>query len=239
MRRSVALAAPIAWSERRTCQRRNASRDSGSSVERSGQQALDQVETALEVDARVHAQHALLPQVVHGVRLGLPGPPAGLALPARALVREVGVAEGAALAERLLDPLHRGSVLPQPGRPAGVADLVVEHGAPPHRELRRGHQAGGVRPVLEQQAPPVDEPLERGAVVRAETAPERQEVRALQHVDGVELDAAHVLGEADEARRGEPARARPVEVLALEEERGDGGAGERAAGAHARGAGAG
>jgi hypothetical protein len=44
-------------------------------------------------------------------------------------------------------------------------------------------------------------------------------MRALHHVDGVELDAAGVLGEPRQARRGEAAGTRPVEVLALQEER--------------------
>jgi hypothetical protein len=47
-------------------------------------------------------------------------------------------------------------------------------------------------------------------------------MRALDHVDGVELDAAHVLREAREALRGEPAGKRTIEVLAGDEEPGDG-----------------
>jgi hypothetical protein len=47
-------------------------------------------------------------------------------------------------------------------------------------------------------------------------------VRAVQDVDGVHLDAAHVLGEADEPRRGQRRCARPREVLSLEKERADG-----------------
>ena len=57
-----------------------------------------------------------------------------------------------------------------------------------------------MRPVLEQHAPAVDQPVEGGAIVGAEPAPERQMVGALDDVDRVELDAAVVLGEAREAR---------------------------------------
>ena len=54
----------------------------------------------------------------------------------------------------------------------------------------------------------------------------------VQHVDRVDLEAAHILDEAQEARGGEPVLARAVEVLALEEERGHG-VERNAAGAHA------
>src|SRR6185295_2137044 len=68
----------------------------------------------------------------------------------------------------------------------------------------------------------VDEPVEPRAVIRAEAAPHRQVVRALEHVDRVELNSADVLDEAREARRCERGGVGPRQVLALEEERGDG-----------------
>ncbi len=102
-----------------------------------------------------------------------------------------------------------------------MAHAIVDHRAAPHRELRGGHQARGVRPVLEQHALAVGEALELRAVEDVEAAPEREQVRALEHVDGVELDASRVLGEALEGRGPEYPAARPVEVLALEEQRRD------------------
>jgi len=50
----------------------------------------------------------------------------------------------------------------------------------------------------------------------------REVVGAIEHVDGVELEPAHVFHEAAEPSGGEAGRSRPVEVLALEEKRGDG-----------------
>jgi len=128
----------------------------------------------------------------------------------------------AAVADRLLDRLHGGGVLLEPPGPAGVAHPVVEHGAPPQREFRGRNQARRVRPVLEQDAFPVEQPVERRAVVDAEPVPQRQVVRALEHVDRVELDAAGVRREALEAPGGQAPAARAIEVLALDEERGDG-----------------
>jgi len=46
-------------------------------------------------------------------------------------------------------------------------------------------------------------------------------VGAVEDVDRVELDAAHVLHETAQARRGQRTRVRPGEVLALEKQRGD------------------
>jgi hypothetical protein len=86
-------------------------------------------------------------------------------------------------------------------------------------------QAGGVRPVLEEDATPVDEPLERAAVVDAEAAPQGEMVRALDDVDRVELDPAGRRREAFQARRGETAGARAIEQLARQEERAHGVAG--------------
>jgi hypothetical protein len=45
-------------------------------------------------------------------------------------------------------------------------------------------------------------------------------VGAIEHVDRVELETAHVLDEAGEPVCGEGQRARPREVLTLEKERG-------------------
>src|SRR5262249_31057497 len=73
----------------------------------------------------------------------------------------------------------------------------------------------------EEQPAAVDEPVEPRTVVRAEAAPHRQVVRAVDNVDRVELDSADVLDEAREARRRECGGLRPRQVLALEEERGD------------------
>src|SRR5213595_2817337 len=89
-------------------------------------------------------------------------------------------------------------VAAEPVGPAGVPDAVVEHGAPPPRQRGGRHEAGGVRPVLEEQPASVDEPVEPRALVRAEAAPYRQIVGALEHVDRVQLEPTHVLDEAAE-----------------------------------------
>src|SRR4030095_13432934 len=81
----------------------------------------------------------------------------------------------------------------------------------------------GACPLYEKRAPVATPPrFEPRPVVRAEPAPHRQIVGAVEHIDGVELDPADVLHEPPQARRGEGGRVRPGEVLALEEERGDG-----------------
>ena len=76
-------------------------------------------------------------------------------------------------------------------------------------------------PVLEEEPPVVDEPVEPRAIVGAEATPHREIVGAVQDIDGIHLDAAHVLDEAAEAGRGQPGRARSGQVLALEEQRAD------------------
>jgi hypothetical protein len=78
-----------------------------------------------------------------------------------------------------------------------------------------------VRPVLEQQALVVDEPVEVPAVVRAEAAPQGEVVGAVEDVDGVELEPADVLDEAGQAPGRERRPPRLPEMLAFEEERGD------------------
>jgi len=54
-------------------------------------------------------------------------------------------------------------------------------------------------------------------------------VRALQDIDGVDLESTHVFDEAAEPPGGQPGRARAGEVLPLEEERGDRGQRKRRA----------
>src|SRR5437667_118945 len=61
-----------------------------------------------------------------------------------------------------------------------------------------------------------------GAVVRAEAAPHREVVGAIEDVDGIQLEPADVFDEATEAPGGQRGRAGAAEVLPLEEERGDG-----------------
>jgi hypothetical protein len=85
-----------------------------------------------------------------------------------------------------------------------------------------------VRPILEQDAAPVYELLQRLPVEGTEAAPERQVMRAIDDVDRVELEPADVLHEACQAPRRQPARERTIEVLARDEERGDGAAREHA-----------
>ena len=75
-----------------------------------------------------------------------------------------------------------------------------------------------MRPVLEEQPPAIDQPIEALAVVGAEPAPDGQVVGAIEDVDRVHLQAPDVFDEATQAPRRQPGRARPREVLALEEE---------------------
>ena len=85
-----------------------------------------------------------------------------------------------------------------------------------------------MRPVLEEEPAAVDEPVELRAVVRAEAAPHGQVVRAVEDVDGIELEPAHVLDEATQAPRRQRGRAGAAEMLSLQEERGGGAQRKRA-----------
>src|SRR2546425_13224104 len=86
-----------------------------------------------------------------------------------------------------------------------------------------------MRPVLEEEPAAVDEPIEPRAVVRAEAAPHRQVVRAVEDIDGIELEPAHVLDETAEALGRQRGRLWAGEMLPLQEERGDGAQGNAAA----------
>ena len=185
------------------------------------ERALHEIEALVEVAPRVHRERPRHPEIVERVLDRLPVPPssAPAGRPGRV---EVGVAHRALRTDGRLDLAQHPGVAFEPPGPAGVADAIVEHGAPPPRQRRRRHEAGRVRPVLEQQPALVDEPIEPRAIVRAEAAPHGQVVRALQHVDGVHLDPAHVLDEAREPSLGQPRRARPRQVLSLEKERANG-----------------
>jgi len=55
-----------------------------------------------------------------------------------------------------------------------------------------------------------------------EAAPQREVMTPLDHVDGVDLEPPHVLHEGDERAGGEGPRPRPDEVLAGQEQPGDG-----------------
>ena len=68
-------------------------------------------------------------------------------------------------------------------------------------------------PVFKEQAATIHEPVEPRAVVGSEAAPHRQIVRAIEHIDRVELHAAHVLDESAKARRREWACPGPRQVL--------------------------
>src|SRR5215468_2906192 len=86
---------------------------------------------------------------------GFPRPPAA-APPAPHALLEIAVAHGAVAPDGVGDLLDEARVLLEPLRPAGVAALVVEHGAPPPWQRGDRHEAGGVRPVLEEEAPAID-----------------------------------------------------------------------------------
>ena len=192
--------------------------------------AFRQVEALLEVGPRVHQRAPRHPQPVEREGGGLPAPPPGGRTPPGVL--EIRVADRSALAERLLHRVDDARVPLEESRPPGVAHGVVQHRAPPHREVRGRNEARRVRPVLEQQPAVVGEAVEGAPIVGTETAPNREVVGPVQHVDRIDLEAARVLDEAQEARGGEALLAGAVEVLALEKERGDRAEGD-AAGAHA------
>ena len=107
-----------------------------------------------------------------------------------------------------------------------MAEPVVQHRPAPLREMRHRDQTGRVRPVLGQEPPAVDEAVEPRPLVGPEPAPQGEVVRAVEHVDRVELEPARVLDELEEPPGGQPAGARAGEMLPLEEERGDGAEGE-------------
>ncbi len=187
---------------------------------RAGQRALQQVEPLLEVPARVNGEHAGHPEVVQRVLHRPPVPPAA-ATPGGPLALELGVPHGAAGADQLGHGAEQAAVLAEPARPAGVAHAVVEHRAPPPRQHRDRHEARGVGPVLHEEPAAIDETVEARAIERPEAAPDREVVRAVDHVDGVHLDAARVLREAEEAAGRERVAAGPPEVLPVEEEGAD------------------
>src|SRR5215475_6887534 len=110
----------------------------------------------------------------------LPAPPTGGVTGPCAL--EVAVAEWTAGADLGLNAAQQAGMPLQEARPALVAMLVIEHRSAPGREVRGRHQAGYVRPVFEQHAAPIDEPRQRGAIVRTETAPQRQMMGAVHDV---------------------------------------------------------
>src|SRR5213596_3876581 len=134
---------------------------------------------------------------------------------------EVSVAHRPVALDGRLHPAQHLRVPAEPVGPAGVPDTIVEHGAPPPRQHRGRHETRGMRPVLEQEPAAVDEPVEPRAVVRAEAAPHREVVGAIEDVDGIQLEPADVFDEASEAPGGQRGRAGAAEVLPLEEERRD------------------
>src|SRR2546425_8852670 len=79
-----------------------------------------------------------------------------------------------------------------------------------------------MRPVLEEEPATIDQPVEPRAVVRAEAGPHGQIVRAVEDVDGIELEPTHVLDKATETLGGQRGRLRAGEMLPLQEERGHG-----------------
>src|SRR5262249_59486301 len=110
------------------------------------------------------------PEVVQRVLHGAPAPPSALAR--RPSLLEVAVGHRPVSEHGGLDALEYLAVPPQ-ARPARVTKLIVEHGAAPPRQHGGGHQAGGVRPVLEEQAAAIDLAGEPCAIVRAEAAAPR------------------------------------------------------------------
>src|SRR4029453_6078459 len=116
---------------------------------------------------------------------------------------------GPVAAEGVSDLGDEARVLLEPLRPAGVPALVIEHRAPPPRQRGDRHEAGSVRPILEEQTTPITNAIEARPLIGPEAAPRGEVVRALEHVDRVELEAAHVLDEAREPAGRQPLRGRP------------------------------
>ena len=218
-RRSSGDAAPIAASERSRRWRRASSIGSGGDRGGLRQHPLHRREALVEVAPRVHADPAGLPQVVERVGRGLPRPPAAALAHVRRPL-EVRVAERPARGDRLLDRVHDRLVLPPGnGGAGGSCSGISAMNARQMRQVLGGDEAGDVREVLEQDAATVDQPLERVAVVLAEAAPQRHVVRAIEHVDRVDLQAAGGAHEVAERARLQRPAAGPVEPLAFEEQR--------------------
>src|SRR5262249_18330413 len=114
----------------------------------------------------MHEGAATHPQVVERVGGRLPVPPARLR--ARTAVNEVGAAGGPPLADRLLDRSQGPAILLEPAGPATAARVIVEHRAPPGREVICGHETRSVGPVFEERATLVDETIQRSFLVDAE-----------------------------------------------------------------------
>ena len=184
--------------------------------ERVPQHALREVEPLLEMPARVDGEVARHPEVMERVVHRAPGPPAPAGAAARPSV-DLGGHHGSAVADGRAHFPEHARIAPEP-RPAGVADLVVEHGSPPPGQQGHRHQAGRMRPVLEEQTAPMDEPVQAHAVVGSEAAPQREVVGPLDDIDGVDLKPARVFHEAAQPVGSERQRARAREVLSLEKE---------------------
>ena len=190
------------------------------------QRPLQQVIALVEVPTRVHRERAGHPEVVQTVLHRPPPPPPAPA--ARPAPLEVCAAHGSIGRDGGLHLGQHLGIAAQPVGPARVPRAVVEHGAPPPRQRGCRDQARGVGPVLEEQPPAIDEPIEPRAVVRSKAAPDREVVGTVEHVDGVELQAAHVLDEAAQPAGAQGDRPGPGEMLALQKERPDGVQGDRA-----------
>ncbi len=91
-----------------------------------------------------------------------------------------------------------------------------------------------MRPVLEEEPPTVDEPIQPRSFVRAEAAPRREIVCPVEDVDRIELEPTHVFDETRQSARSERARPRSRQMLSLEEERRNGA--QREDGPHHEGA---
>ena len=194
-----------------------------------GHHPLGEVEALPEVRPGVHQRAPAHPEVVEGVRGGLPVPPAtGRA--GGTPVLEVGAARGdRRRRSRPRPPAGRGG---SPGasrpRPDSEGSSRASPGARPGSATpapgrRRGPSTRTGAGVGRRAGP-------RPAVVGPEAAPQREVVGALDHVDGIDLESPDVLHEGEQGGGGEPPGPRPREVLAGQEEGGHGAAADDGSG---------
>ena len=171
---------------------------------------------------------------VERVRRRLPVPPARGAALAASSAKSL-AASGPRAAIAASTSREHALVLLQPRRPAAVnrsSSRAWRGAMPGGRASRRGtRRAPSTRRARAGGR-------SRRSSVRSSKTPKRlQSVRRcarVDDVDRVELDPAGRLGEARETRRGEPSAARPIELLAREEEVGDGTQGNARRGRHGR-----
>ena len=192
-----------------------------------GDDPLGQVVDLVEAGPPSDRQLARAPEIFERGLLRLPPPPPLLAGP---LSLEIAGHQRPLLDDALAhvadhrlrlgpDALHPPRMLQHPAAVALEADLPV--GIP-----RGGDGRGVVRPVLEEPALALQEPLQQARLIPLEPGGEDQMMRPLDHVDRVDLDEAHPLDQLVEGVRGRLAARVVEQPLGAQEEAAGGGGGE-------------